>query len=201
MATDPASSDHFEGDDFWEENKSKILLYGSVLLIGLVGFGVFEYQRQTQKAAAQAAYAQAATEAELQNVAKDFSGTVAAGDASLQLADKLRGEKKYDEAVTVLREFIAKYPEHPLIAGGWISLASTLELQGKADDALEIYQQTATKFPNSFAAPLAMNAQARLLAAKGKKDEAARLYEDVAARYPESLYAREAMRELRLLKR
>jgi len=201
MATDPISPDLFDGDDFWEENKSKILLYGALLLAGLVGFGVYEYQRQTKKAASQTAYAQAATEAELQNVTKDFAGTVPAGDAAIQLADKLRGEAKYDEAVTVLRDFIAKYPEHPLIAGAWVSLASTLELQGKADEALEIYQQAATKFPNSYAAPLALNSQARLLAAKGNKDGASRLYEDVVARYPESIYSREAMRELRLLKR
>ncbi len=201
MSTEPASPDLFESADFWEENKTKILLYGSVLVLALASFGVYEFQRQSKAASSQAAYAQASTETELKAVAKDFAGTPSAGDATLQLADKLREEKKYDEAVTVLRDFIAKYPEHPLIAGGWTSLAATYELQGKQDEALEAYQQTASKFPTTYAAPVAMNAQARLLAAKGNKDAASRMYEDVVARYPESIYAREAMREMRFLKR
>jgi len=201
MSTEPASPDLYASEDFWEEHKGKILLYGSVLLIALAGFGIYEFKRQTTLAKSQAAYAEASTVETLQAVTKDFPGTNPAGNAALEAANKLRAEGKYDEAATLLRDFIAKYPEHPLAPGGWLSLGATQELQLKTDDAIETYQQTAAKFPESYAAPAALVAQARLLAAKGNKEGAARLYEDIAARFPESLYAREALREAQLLKR
>ncbi len=201
MSTEPFSSDLFESTDFWELHKGKILLYGSVLLIALAGYGFYEFRKQSTRSAAEAAFSKATTAEEYRSVLTDFPRTRLAGNAALELADKLRGEKKADEAVAVLREFIAKFPNHPLIAGAWVSLAAAQEAQGKPDEALESYQEAAAKFPNSYAAPLAMNAQARLQAEKGNKEAASRLYENVAARYPDSVYAREAMHELRFLKR
>lgn len=201
MPTDPVYPESLEPMEFWDEHKTKILIYGGLLIIVLAGYGIFALTSYQKRTAAAAAYAEATTAANFQQVARDYSGTVTAGNADLRLADKLRDEKKYDEALGTLRDFIAKSPEHPLASGAWTSLASTYELQGKVDEAIDAYQQAATKFPSAYTTPLAMNSQARLLAQKGKKEEAQRLYQDVAARYPESVFAREAMRELRFLKR
>jgi len=201
MSTEPVSPEVFESPEFWEEHKNKILIYGAVILLALGGYGIYALTSQRKTAAAETAYAQAATAAEFQAVTHDYAGTTAAGNAALQLADKLRSEKKYDEAAAAARDFIAKYPDHPLIGGAWVSLATTYELQGKLDEALSTYQEAAVKYPEAYSTPLAMNSQARILTQQGKKEDAKRIYQDVVARYPQSLFAHEAMRELRFLKR
>ena len=201
MSSEPVSSDLYASSDFWEDNKTKILAYGILLIVVLGGYGIYFVNSQRKEAAAKANYAAASSAAELQAVVRDYAGSRVAGDASLQLADKLREEKKYGEAETVLLDFIAKNPDHPLVGGAWISLASTYEFKGKLDKALDTYQQAATKFPNAYTAPIALVSQGRILIEQKKPDDAKRIYEDVVARYPDSIFARESMRELRFLKR
>lgn len=200
MATDPVpSQDYLEPLDFWEIHKGKIIVYGSLLLLGAIAFGAYSFQQEAKRTAAGAAYSAAHTPGELEEVIRSYMGTVVAGDAALQLADQQRQEKKYDEAVATLRAFIAKNPEHPLIAGAWLSLANTLEVQGKTEEALDVYQQTGSKYPKSYAAPIALISEARLRVQAGHPEAAKPLYEGLIARFPKSLYAREAMRELRFL--
>ncbi len=200
MPLEPSASDFFESPDFWDEHKNKIIAYAILVVLALGGYGVYAIVTQRKTAEAQSLYAQAKTVADLQTVVHDYAGTRVAGDAALELADKLRAEKKYDEAVTVLRDFIAKYPEHPLLSGAWTSLAATYELQGKLDEALDAYQQVASKYPEAYTTPIAMASQARILSQKGKKDEARNIYQNIVAQYHDSIFAREAMRELRFLK-
>ena len=66
---------------------------------------------------------------------------------------------------------------------------------------LDLYQQTSTKFPDSYAAPMAMVGRAKLLNSLGKPDEAKRAYESVISQYPESILAREAMRDMQLMRK
>ena len=201
MPTEPVSSDSsIELTVFWIENKKKILTYATVLAAALAFYGLYALYVQQRTNAAQELYAKATSEADLRAVMQKYGSTRLAGDAALQLADKLRGEKKYDEAATVLQEFVKKYPQHPLISGAWVSLATTYELQNKLDQAYDTYQQVATKYPEAYTTPIAMLAQGRINVARNKKDAAKAIYQDVAARFPESIYAREAMRELRFLK-
>lgn len=200
MATDPSYSESLEPLEFWDIHKNKIIAYGSLALIALVGYSVYSIQKQQKDDAARALYAQASTPTDYKAVIDTAPGSVVAGDASLLLADSLRSEKKYDEALATLRDFIAKEPQHPLIPGAWLSISSTLELQGKQQEAIDSYQKTAAQFPNAYSAPLAKAAQGRLLAEAGKKEEARVLFEDIIAHHPQSAIAREAQRELIFLK-
>ncbi len=199
MATDPVSPDFFDTDDFWETHKTKIIGYGTIIILAIGGWGIYEFQKQAKLTASQAAYAEAGDTAALQAVAHEFPGTSAAGNATLKLADTFRSEGKYDEAIALLREFIGKEPAYPLLAGAWTSLATTVELQGKTDEALSLYQEIVTKFPQESAAAYALSAQGRLLNAKGDAQAAARIYQDLTTRYPESTFAFQARQELQLL--
>jgi len=186
---------------FWYHNQRKILIYAAFLVAALATYGVFEFVDQQRKANSQEMYAKAETVADYRKVMQTYPGTRVAGNAALKIAEKLRAEKKYTEAIATLKEFIEKHPEHPLAAGAWTSLAATYELQGDLDKALDTYQQIASKTPNSYTTPIAIISQARIYAQKGKKDDARRLYSDVMARYQDSVFAGEASRELRFLKK
>ena len=186
---------------FWEEHQSKIILGAIVILLAAGGFVSFQLASVRKVNNAQAALATASSVDQLQAVIKDFQGTAAAGNASLLLAGKLRDEKKYDEAIAVLREFVDKNPAHPLAGGGALSIAATLEVQGKVDEAVQAYQDVATKYPESYAAPFALLAQANIESSKGKPSDARRSYESIVSLYPESLLAQQALQEMKMLKK
>jgi predicted negative regulator of RcsB-dependent stress response len=206
-ASEPESPDEEEIIDagfdpllFWDQYRQIILLVAGVLLLAAVGFGVYEYNSSQRITAAGAALAQASTDDNYRQIIDKYSGTVAAGDASLLLAAKLRDEKKFDDAIQVLQTFLDKYPTHPLAHAGDLSIAETLELQGKTDDAIAKYQEVTAKYPDSYSAPLAVIAQANILKKQGKTDEAKRLYENFVAQFPDSIFTQQAMSEMHLLR-
>jgi len=206
-ANEPESPDEEEiieaGFDpilFWDQYRQIILVAAGVILLALVIGGVYEYNQSKQIEAAGAALAQASTEDDYRQIIDKYAGTMAAGDASLFLAAKLRDEKKYDDAIQVLQTFLDKYPTHPLASAGDLSIAETLEAQGKTDDAIAKFQEVAAKYPDSYGAPLAVIAQANILKSQGKTDEARRLYENFVAQFPDSVFTQEAMNEMHLLR-
>ena len=199
MSTETVAPESFDLLVFWYHNRRKILIYVGVLAAALAGYGIFEIAAMQRKAASEALFAKAVTVADFRSVMSAYPGTRVAGDAALKIADKLREEKKFDEAEATLQQFINKHPEHPLAAGAWASLAATYELQGNLDKALDLYQQTASKYSSAYVAPVAMLAQGRIYLQKGKKDDARRIFQDVQARYQDTLFANEARRELRFM--
>ncbi|XHR27060.1 MAG: tol-pal system YbgF family protein [Chthoniobacteraceae bacterium] len=201
MPTDPAENIHLSPMEIWFMYKTKILLYGGIILaliFVIVGAQIRSYTRLTNS---EALYAKAETVADFRAIAEDYAGTPAGGNASLRLGEKLRAEGKYDESIAALRQFVDKYPKHPLAAGGWTSMGVTYEKQGKIDEALAAYTDGITKYPDAYTTPLAMMAQARLNLEKGNKDEARRIYTDVTARFGQTLYAQEAMRALHFIQK
>jgi len=201
MTPDSAETVHLTPLEIWYMYKTKILTYAGIIIAALALFAAYQLYDYLRTTGSQNLYAKAETAADFAAVLKQYPGTTAAGDAALRMADKLREEKKYDEAVTVLRKFVEKYPAHPLAAGGWTSLGATYEMQGKLDEALEANASAIAKYPDAYTTPIAMMSQARIYLLKGKKDEARRTYQDVAARYGQTIYARQAMQELHFIKK
>lgn len=201
MATEPVYHDDLEPDEFWEQHKFKILAYGIILLIAILGYGAYAWHTQSQAHASQTLFAEARTQEEFQAVMDQYPGSVAAGNAALRLAALQRDAAKYDEAIATLKSLIEKHPKYPLQPAAWLSLGTTYELKGDTELALTTYRETAERFPEEYTAPLAMMAQGRILTQQGKKEEATKVYQDVIAQHQTSAAAREAMRDLRLLKR
>lgn len=186
---------------FWMEHKNKIIAYASLLIIALLAYGLYQFVTLRKLAEARQLFAQAGTEEDYRQIVQKFPYTVTAGNAMLLLAEKLRNEKKYDEAITVLRTMIEQYPDHPLIDRAWLSLAATQEAQGKTDEALSTYQQVFANYNGRSSAPQALFAQAEILKNKGKLDEARRFYENVKSQFPDSYFAQQAMQELQVLRK
>jgi len=197
--TEEAVPAGFDPIVFWMENKNKVITYAALLIVGLTAFAAYQISTQHTKAASEALYAQATNPDGYRQVITKFPRSLAAGNAQLMLAGALRSDKKYDEALQTLHEFVSQFPDHPLAAGGALGIATTLESQGKIDEAFDAYQQVSVKFPASYAAPVALMAQANILAGKGKTEEAKRAYENVVSQFPESIYSQEAMQSAKLL--
>jgi len=199
--TDTIPQTGFDPVAFWLEHKTKVIIYGALLAIAIIGFVVYEISAQTTITKSRQALASAGNEDSYRQVIQDYPKTVAAGNASLLLAEILRGEKKYDDAVTVLQNMIDKQPDHPLIDGAWLSLACTYNEQGKTDQALDTYKHVASAFADRYSAPQALLAEAEILKAKGNLEEAKTTYESVKSQFPDSYFAGEATRKLQLLKK
>lgn len=200
-ATTPPADTGFDPLVFWIQHQRKIVLLVGLFVVALVVYGISEFFRYKTNSASQALLATANSTDSLRKVITDYPRTVAAGDAHLLLAGKLRDEGKFDDSTTTLRTFIEKFPEHPLISGAWTSIAANQESQGKPDEALATYQKVSTGYANSFSAPAALMAQARILASKDKTDEARRIYEQVMTQYQDNLFAQQAAQEIRRLKK
>ncbi len=197
----PASDPGFDPLVFWVRYKNNILLFGGLLVVASAVFGVFEYTQQRASEGAQAQFASAKTPEAYRNVIADYPRSVVAGNATLLLAESLRNESKYDEAIVLLRNFPEAYPTHPLLSAALISLALTQESQSKPDEALLTYQKASTSYPNSFSAPIAMLASAKIYQTKGQDDQARQIYDKVALDFKETNYAREATMEIGKLKK
>jgi TolA-binding protein len=185
---------------FWIRYKNSIALFSGLLAVGLLIFGVSEFkQRQSAKSAADL-FGSAKTAEDYRNVAARYPKSPVATNATLLLAEELRNEGKYEEALEALRKQTEQKAQHPLISGVWNSIAMTQEAQGKQDDALATYEKVSTTYPTSFSAPVALLAQARIHKAKGQNQEAGRLYDQVIASFGDSNFAREAIMESQKLK-
>ena len=199
--TPPPAEAGFDPLVFWIQHKKKITLLILLLIVGLGTFALSEFVRLKNNTAAQELFSKADSADGFRKVIAEYPGTVAAGNAHLMLAEKLRAEGKYDESTATLRKFLEKYPEHQLISGAWTSIAANLEAQGKVDEALSTYQKVSTAYANSFSAPAALLAQGRITAAKGKAEDARRIYEQVITQFQDNIASQIAAEELRKLKK
>jgi TolA-binding protein len=191
----------FDPIAFWQEHKTKVIIYGALLVIAVAGLMYHRISSERQLQQARQAYAQAGAADDYRHVIQEFPHSIVAGNASLLLAEKLRDGKNYDDAIAVLQAMIDTQPNHPLVDAAWLSLASTYNTEGKADQALDTYRQIATKFADRFSAPMALFSIAEVLKTEGKLDDAKVAYENVKTQFPDSYFASEAVEKLQLLKK
>ena len=79
-------------------------------------------------------------------LAKLFSGTPVAEDASWRVANFYREGRKFDQAIAALRDFIRSYPASPRVADSQFALAEVLERKGDYGDAMDAYEIFRQKF-------------------------------------------------------
>ncbi len=197
--TAPASQE-FDLLAFWIQYRKLIVRVSAIILIVAAIWGGMEFMRSRKENQSKEALAAAKDVAQLRQVIADWSGTPAAGSAHLVLADKLRTDGKYDDAVKVLQDFSAQYPDHPLFSDATMSLGVTYELGGKQNEALESYRKLVANRPKHHLAPLALIGQARILMAQNKRDEAQKVVSDLEARYKQSPFNSEEAALLEELK-
>ncbi len=188
----PQPPQEFDLLAFWILHQRLIIRLIIAAVLAVIVWGVWLFMEYRKKAGSEEALAAAKTAVEYRKVTGDWSGTPAAGTAYIRLAEELRKEGKSADAAQALKEFMEKYPVHPLRVPASHALASSLETAGKLDEALGAYQQFAASHGSSAFAPLAYLGQARVLIALGRGEEAAKALESVEQKYPGNPFAEDA---------
>ncbi len=95
-------------------------------------------------------------------------------------------DKRFGEAALTFKDFISKYPKHPLAPNALYWLGECYYGQADYVKAAEEFQSVVEKYPGSAKAPDAMLKWAYSLYKLGKYNEAQTRLKYVAAQYPES---------------
>jgi tetratricopeptide (TPR) repeat protein len=187
-AAEPSSSS-IDREVFWLLHKQKILAGAAALLAILLGYGIYLGIQALQTQKAEQAYATANSIDAWRAVIRQFPGSMAAGNASLRIAMKLRDDGKLPDSDAAYESFVHDFPKHPLAVNGYMGRAANAEAENNPDKALEQYRELTTRFPNTYQAPMALFLQGRLTEAKGQLKEAQQLFERVVQRYSNSVAA------------
>ena len=180
----------------WAEANKKKLLYGfgGLVAIALLVFLFVNYQTQRETRASEALSeirvpsnpgtpVPPGTADAYYKVAKDHSGTKAAGRALLQSAGLLFAEKNYVEAQKRFEEVIRQYADSQFLPEATLGVASSLDLQGRTADAIVKYEEVRRRFGTAGIGDEAKLALGRLYESS-KSEEAFKLYEEVAKANP-----------------
>ena len=188
------TDESFAAELFWEKNRQTILVGLAVAVI--VGAGVlwWAFSLHNTKLAAQAFFAQATTPAAWREVMDKYPGSQPAADAAFLLADALRTEGKFDEAVALYQKFLSDFPQHPLVGGARLGIAETYAAQGKTNEALAALRVAETS--GGYAAPFAGLLEGRTLVREGRYAEANTAFSKVMTSYQSSPIARIAIRQI-----
>ena len=84
-----------------------------------------------------------------QELAEKYAASEAAPFGYFQRAALLHSEQKYEELKAVMKEFVAKHPEHDRVFGAYDYVAQIQALQEKKpEEAIKSYEEYAGKYPN-----------------------------------------------------
>ena len=188
----PPPAAEFDLLAFWIQYGKLIIRIATFAFLAVGVWGAIQFMEYRKRVGSEEALAGAKTPEEFRKVISDWGNTPSAAIAHLRLADELRKASKPEEAATALKDFLEKFPAHPLRAGAAHALAADLESAGKIDEALTAYQRLSSFGTKSAFAPLALIGQARVLNLQGKPDDARRALESVQQQFPDSPFFEEA---------
>ncbi|MFC7294270.1 tol-pal system protein YbgF [Marinobacter aromaticivorans] len=112
------------------------------------------------------------------------------------IQDLIHNQKKYDQAISALYEFIDKYPEGDLTVNAYYWLGEVYLVKPQLEQARQAFSIVATRYADHRKAPDALYKLGITLARLDKNSEARRQMEQVLADYPESEAARLARKFL-----
>ncbi len=124
---------------------------------------------------------------ELANTMVDYALMLGVEDVVISTTHALmfRAMDRYDEALTVYAETMARFPNNDVAHDGY---ADVLKLMGRYDEALTVYAETMARFPND---EVARNGYAEVLKAMGRYDEALTVYNHTMVHFPNDEVARD----------
>jgi TolA-binding protein len=186
----------FEGELFWEKNRSIILASVGLALLVAAALAIWLIWAHSQRQAAAALFAQAKDPAAWREVIERYSGSAPAADAYFLLADSLRKDGKLEESSAQYEKFLTVFPRNSLVGGARLGLAENLAVAGKIDEALITLRSVREKDAGSYAAPFAALLEGRILMRSGKFDEARKIFTNLVSSYPRSPAARTAGAQL-----
>jgi tetratricopeptide (TPR) repeat protein len=163
----------------------------------LVGIGAYLGYQAVRNSRAAKAFVGAHDIKDWESVIRRYPGTIAAGNAYLQIAGTQAANGQYSESDKSYQTFIKDYSSHPLFVNALFGLASNAETEGKTDDALKYYSDisSSNRYGSDYLAPMALYYQGRMSEKSGKPKDALQDFEEVLQRYPQSAVAVWARRD------
>ena len=182
---------------FWARHGKKVLVGSALVLLILLGIGAYLGYQAVRNSRAAKAFVGAHDIKGWESVIRRYSGTIAAGNAYLQIAGTQAANGQYSESDKSYQTFIKDYSSHPLFVNALFGLASNAEAEGKTDDALKYYSDisSSNRYGSDYLAPMALYYQGRMTEKNGKPKEALQDFEEVLQRYPQSAMAVWARRD------
>ena len=182
---------------FWARHGKKVLVGSALVLLILVGIGAYLGYQAVRNSRAAKAFVGAHDIKDWESVIRRYPGTIAAGNAYLQIAGTQAANGQYSESDKSYQTFIKDYSSHPLFVNALFGLASNAEAEGKTDDALKYYSDisSSNRYSSDYLAPMALYYQGRMSEKSGKPKDALQDFEEVLQRYPQSAVAVWARRD------
>lgn len=128
-------------EDYVEQNKTKLILIVGAVLLAVIAYLLFTFNKESGKSTAAAALTGAETVEELREVVKEYPNSVVAGSAELFIAEKLDEEEKAEESYNTLKAFVASRSGHPFYLKGVSDLGLKEHVMGNLDKAVELLKQ------------------------------------------------------------
>ena len=182
---------------YLEKNWRKVVIVLVVFVLAVVAYFYMKYKREDAMTQANHAFTSATTRTDLEKVADDHPGSVAAGSALFSIADRQMAASEYEAAVATLKKFTADFPDHPLYYRALLGLGSAAEKQGKSDEAAGYFQQVIGAGDKSELVPLATICKIELMVAKGELDKAKEEYEAFGVNFTGSPFVEKAIDRLK----
>lgn len=112
------------------------------------------------------------------------------------IVDLIRNQKKYDQAISQLYEFIDKHPEGDLTVNAYYWLGEVYLVKPQLEQAKQAFTIVATRYPDHRKAPDAVYKLGVTLDRLGESEEAKRRMNTVVRDYPNSSAAKLAKKFL-----
>lgn len=129
-------------EDMLLKHKSKLILVAVLAVAGTGGYWGYRLYKEASHKSAAVAFVRANTVEELRNVASKYEGQTAAGNALILAAENMSSDRP-KEAVDMLRDFLARNPQHPLRDLAAYRIAEYLMLSGDTAGAANEYETVA----------------------------------------------------------
>jgi len=131
-------------------------------------------------------------------VADDYGGTRAAGEALIALGNRFFRDGKYDEAMDAFKMYLRKYNYDDISTyAAWSGIAASLEEQGRYAEAAKQYREFADKYRHSPWAPRCLLDASRCFSLSGDETAATMALQQIIDFYPNSPVAYQAKREIK----
>jgi len=126
---------------FWQKYRGLILGLCVLVLVGIVGKGVWDYLARQKELDVQKSYAAAATPEQLKTFSASHTDHVLGGVAQLRIADEAYAAGKSAEAVAAYHKAISSLREGPLAARARLGRALAKIQAGNAAEAINELKQ------------------------------------------------------------
>ena len=187
-------------EQFLDRNQKNMIVLSITVAVATAAYLVYQGVASSKEHTAGAALCKATDLPALQDVIKSYSGTAAAGTATLPLAERQWIEAQQDAAIATLKSFIAANPKHPARPGAQASLAGKLKTQGKLPEAIQLFQELADDPAATYLAPYALVSLGDLAKTSGETEQAEKFYQKAKSGFPGSSFGTTIDQRLALLK-